>query len=194
LALNHSPARALCGQEPDQQRLSKVKAFFSGMAMAATAGLLLGGMMKPNLVQGDRPIGPQIFTGWSAARSTGPFDDGRSWAAYGGQVPDYVTGTDWNKAATYAPMDVAYDPAETPDYYQEAAADAPSYPKPTYQEPPREPPTYPSVSGGMAYAADRAGKDAVDRTTVPPPSPTPPVDIEDEAPPEATGDTTPIHS
>src|SRR3954462_3122669 len=118
--------------------------------MAATAGLLLGGAMKPNLRGDDRPEGPQMFLGWSATRSTGPFDDGGAWAAYQGRTPDYVVGTDWSKAPVVV-SDVAYEPAPSVDYYAQAANERTRYPQPTYVEPPREPPAFPSMSGGKAY-------------------------------------------
>lgn len=162
-----------------------MKALYSGIGMACVAGLLMGAAMKPNLDAGDRPAGPQIFTGWSAARSTGPFDDSAGFAAYRGQTPDYVVGTDWKKAA-FATQ-VAYEPAPAPDYYKQAAIEAPVYPTVRYLEPPREAPVYPSVSGGAAASADQHGKDAnaVHETT-----PSPGAQFDEEAPPEATGDTT----
>jgi hypothetical protein len=152
--------------------------------MAVVAGLLMGAAMKPNLNAGDRPQGPQMFAGWSGTRSTGPFDDSVGFAAYHGQTPDYVIGTDWTKAAYAQP--VAYEPEPTPDYYKQAAAEAPTYPAVKYQEPPREAPVYPSISGGVAASADQHAKDATDtHETTPSPGP----QFDEEAPPEATGDT-----
>lgn len=152
--------------------------------MAAVAGLLMGAAMKPNLAAGDRPEGPQMFAGWSGTRSTGPFDDSVGFAAYRGQTPDYVLGTDWNKPVVATPVD--YDPAPAPDYYKQASAEAPSYPAAKYQEPPREAPVFPSVSGGVAASADQHGKDAVDvHETTPSPGP----QFDEDAAPEATGDT-----
>src|SRR5687767_11524241 len=89
-------ARCRSGTRPSKAEII-VKSLFSGMALAAVAGLLTGGAMKPNLGTDDRPAGPQMFAGWSGTRSTGPFDDGMTFASYNGQIPDYVLGTDWQK-------------------------------------------------------------------------------------------------
>lgn len=164
-----------------------VKALFSGIGMAAVAGLLVGGAMKPDLGMGDRPEGPQIFAGWSGVRSTGPFDPGMTFADYQGQIPDYVIGSDW-KAMTAGhgwKDDIAYEPAPTPNYYEQARAEPEPYPT-RWEEPPRKEPLYPSMSGGVAY-------DASARVAEAPPAPPPSeqVDLDEEAPPEATGDTSP---
>jgi hypothetical protein len=164
-----------------------VKALFTGVGMAAMAGLLLGGAMKPNLRGDDRPEGPQIFTGWSGVRSTGPFDPGMSFADYQGQIPDYVIGTDWKTVAAYAWQDdLAYEPEPPRDYYAEARAEPVEYAA-RWQEPPRAEPIYPSLSGGVAYHASARVAEAPS----PPPPPSELAEIDDEAPPEATGDTTP---
>jgi hypothetical protein len=163
-----------------------VRALFTGVATAAIAGLLLGGMMKPNLRGDERPQGPQIFTGWSGERSTGPFDPGMTFADYQGRVPDYVIGTDWQAFAWQD--EVAYEPAPTRDFYEETAAEAPrAYAEMRLEEPPRNEPLYPSISGGVAYdvnaraaAAPAPRSDAAEHA-----------DLDEEAPPEATGDTSP---
>jgi hypothetical protein len=163
-----------------------VKALFSGVGMAAVAGLLMGAAMRPELNVGDRPEGPQMFAGWSGTRSTGPFDDSVGFAAYHGQTPDYVLGTDWTKPAS--PVQAAYEPEPAPDYYKQAAAEAPTYPQVKYQEPPREAPVYPSISGG-APSVEQHAKDAVDAHET---TPSPGATFDEEAPPEATGDTSRI--
>jgi hypothetical protein len=124
------------------------------MAVAAVTGLMLGGAMKPNLGNDDRPAGPQMFAGWSGTRSTGPFDDGMTLANYNGQVPDYVLGTDWQKVAAWPQQDeqVAYEPP------MEIAAVEPEaqpvvFTSSAFDEPPPEPVTYPSMSGGAVYGA-----------------------------------------
>jgi hypothetical protein len=165
-----------------------VKSLFSGIAMASVAGLLLGGAMKPDLGYGDRPEGPQLFAGWSGVRGeTGPFDDGASWAAYGGQIPDYVVGTDWRTASTWPKDLVAYEPQDPPNYYEKALAERPQHPVARYEDEPREEPVYPSMKGGAAYAEGQA-RDAAARDQAPPPPP----EFDVDAPPEATGDTRPI--
>lgn len=163
-----------------------MKTLLAGVGMAAAAGLLLGGAMKPNLGGDERPEGPQIFAGWSGVRSTGPFDPGPGFASYQGQVPDYVIGTDW-KADAYAFTDeVAYEPPPPADEAPDApyAEDLPQVEP--YQEPPRTEPLYPSLAGGARYASDRAP------AALPPPPPRmATANIDSEAPPEATGDTRP---
>jgi hypothetical protein len=63
--------------------------------VALAGGLLLGAALKPDLASEERPIGPQIFIGWSAARATPPPAEAEpEAAAYSGPVPDYVYGTD----------------------------------------------------------------------------------------------------
>ena len=125
--------------------------FLSGAAVALTAGVLLGGAMQPHLDRDDgRPAGPQMFAAWDG-RSTGPFDPGDAnvmLAAYHGNPPDYVLGTDWKKAmawpdekaAVSAPREAAPEPAPPVE-------PPPVLARVTYQEPP--PPThdYPSMGG-----------------------------------------------
>lgn len=75
-----------------------MKLFLSGAALSLAAGALLGGAMRPNLDARDaRPAGPQMVAGWESGQSTGPFDPGVTLAAYSGQLPDYVLGTDWKR-------------------------------------------------------------------------------------------------
>jgi hypothetical protein len=163
-----------------------VRALFTGVATAAMAGLLLGGMMKPNLGGDDRPEGPQIFAGWSGVRSTGPFDPGMTFADYQGKVPDYVVGTDWQ---AYAWKDeIAYDPAPVRDDYDNTPPEAPrEYAQMRWQEPARVEPLYPSVSGGVAYDVNARVAEA----PAPPAPAAEHADIDEEAPPEASGDTSP---
>mgnify|MGYP001627500491 CR=1 FL=1 len=160
-----------------------LKTLFAGVGVAAVSGLLLGGAMQPDLRGDERPEGPQIFAGWSGARSTGPFDDGLTLAYYEGQIPDYVVGTDWKQTIAWQePPEIveaqadhsAFDEPEAAPEAEAYAADA------SWQEPPPEPPAYPSLSGGVAYGVDL------------PPPPPPPADFDPEAMPEATGDTTVI--
>lgn len=168
-------------------KATHVKALFTGVGMAAMAGILLGGAMKPDLRGDDRPEGPQVFAGWSGVRSTGPFDPGTSFASYGGQVPDYVVGTDWKAVSFQWKDDAAYEPAPIRDYYDEARAEPLPAVEP-YREPTRIEPLYPSLNGGAAsYASDRVP----DHAALPPQPPEQTVNLDEEAPPEATGDTRP---
>lgn len=158
--------------------------------MAVMAGILMGGAMKPDLGGDERPQGPQLFAGWSGVRSTGPFDDGLGFARYQGDVPDYVIGTDWRLAYAAPMQEIAYEPRQTPDYYEQAVAERPKYQVQPSQEAPAEEPLYPSMKGGATYAGDHA-RDAAERAPAPREQPQPKFD--EDAPPEATGDTTRVH-
>jgi hypothetical protein len=132
-----------------------VKALGIGAGMALVAGLLMGAVAKPDLGWDDRPAGPQILAGWGGGRSTGPFDDGASFASYKGQIPDYVLGTDWKRALNPPAMTAEPSP-EARETRMAAAEEPPDLPltHAAYDEPPRAPPTYPSLQGGQTYGAD----------------------------------------
>jgi hypothetical protein len=152
LALNQSRRGALIPRMGT--RITKAKSFWVGAGLAAVAGLLMGAVARPDLRADDRPEGPQILTVAGGARSTGPFDDGQSFASYRGQVPDYVLGTDWKKAtaAPSAQMAEAPPPAKLAEVddppnlplthaaYDDAASHAS--------------PIYPSMRGGAPHGAD----------------------------------------
>lgn len=157
-----------------------LRSLYAGAAVACVSGLLMGAAMKPTLNVGDRPEGPQMFAGWSGARSTGPFDDGATFAGYQGQVPDYVVGTDWKR-------EIAWQEAEAadPEPRDVAANEAPPEHAPlrpaVFEEPAREAPVYPSMAGGMAYGTAAPAP--------PPPEAAATATFDADAPPEATGDT-----
>ena len=145
---------------------SDLKALLIGGGMALAAGMTMGFSMQPQLGIGEeRPQGPQQFTVGSAARSTGPFDPGTGYS-YSGQMPDYVIGTDWKKAASYAS-----DPAPPrPDReemklarYEEPAAVSHE----TLPEAKPAPVSYPSLSGGERYGTEPAAPTAQDEETPP---------------------------
>jgi hypothetical protein len=157
----------------------------SGVGIAAVAGLLLGGAMKPDLRAEERPEGPQIIAGWSGARSTGPFDDGMTLTYWQGETPDYVVGTDWRQAMAWqeSPEIIESEPWDESAF--DAAEPAPEparYAMATWEEPAAPAPNYPSMDGGVAYGADRV--------EAPPPVSAPEFDA--DVMPEATGDTTPL--
>lgn len=164
-----------------------MKSLFAGVAIAAMTGLLLGGAMRPNLAGDERPAGPQMFAGWSGVRSTGPFDPGKSFSGYQGPLPDYVVGTDWKSAAVALGDEVEYQPAEPPNYYANARAEPVEYARNSSEEPARAEPIYPSMSGGVRYDASTQAPHADAPQQKAPPA----ANIDDEAPPEATGDTSP---
>jgi len=158
--------------------------------MALAAGLLMGAAMKPDLEADNRPAGPQVIAEGPAAGSTGPFDDRtQAYAAYRGEIPDYVLGTDWKRQLD-APLPVAYaDAGSAVDYYESPLAEEERPVAETgtatpavYPAPPEPHGGYPSLNGAAAYSDDsRAEKTPVVRA----------VEVADDAPPEATGDTTP---
>jgi hypothetical protein len=155
----------------------------SGVGLAAVAGLLLGGAMRPDLRGDERPEGPQIFAGWSGVRSTGPFDDGMTIAYADGQLPNYLVGSDWKQSVAWrdAPQVI-----EAPPHDYSAFDDAEPEPEPVdyamngWQESAVAPAPYPSMAGGVAYGVERS------------PEPPPPPAFDDEVAPEATGDTSPV--
>lgn len=165
-----------------------MRTLYAGAGLALAAGVLLGGAMRPQLVGDDRPAGPQIFAGWSGERSTGPFDDGGlAFASYSGEIPEYVMGTDWRRMVAQ-PVVMAEPVYAEEDYYEPPAYD--DLPEPEAQpaiyvaEAPSRV-AYPSLDGGAAYddlsRAERTPTARPEITTG---------DIDPEAPPEATGDTT----
>jgi len=145
-----------------------VKTAYAGAGLALMAGLLMGAAMKPELGADDRPAGPQIVAGSAGARAAGPFeDDAPTFAAYSGKIPDYVLGSDWTRlAAAPAVAPPARGEVEAPAPTEDAEAPAP-----------------------LAHDAEFHATPAVATERV---AYNPPADaIEDEAPPEATGDTSP---
>lgn len=125
--------------------------------------------MRPQLIFDGRPMGPQMFADGGGTRSTGPFDLRDAYAAYGGKLPTYVTGTDYAQAAYVEEAPIAEEPqqvAHNAHNNVEAPAQV-TLARAAYDEPPTPIIVYPSVTGGTAY----------DRET--PPAPTP---SEDEAP------------
>jgi hypothetical protein len=140
-----------------------LKTLFSGVAVAAAVGLLMGGVMQPDLRGSEEAEGPQILLAGGGPRSeTG---GGSTYlAAYQGKVPDYVVGTDWTKPAAPAVYPEIPLEAETVVYTSEADLDPPArVPAPLADEP-RPPTEYASTRGGWAYEAN---------LPAPPPPPAP---------------------
>lgn len=150
-----------------------VKILLAGTAVALTAGVMLGGAMRPELAVGDRPGGPQMFANWSGTRSTGPFDPGTTFVSYPSSAPDYLLGTDskrrmaWpdEQAATSQPA-TAVEP-EAPAVA--APAQAPTVlTRAVYDEPAPATGGYPSLGGAShAAAAASSAQPAPDDTTLP---------------------------
>ena len=169
-----------------------MRTLYAGAGLALTTGLLMGAAMRPDLGAFDRPRGPQVISQAPSAGPTGPFDDRLAYAGYAGEIPDYVLGTDWKKLVA-APLDVQ---ASTPDpgyaeddggYYESplandaAFADVGAYTPAVYRAPVETPVSYPSLDGGAAYEdVSRAEKTPLVVAS----------EVDEDAPPEATGDTT----
>jgi hypothetical protein len=127
----------------------------SGAGVALAMGLLLGGFMHPDLAGDDRPNGPQIILGEAAQRSTGPFDPRPELAAYPGQVPDYVLGTDWKRAADWPPSPAAVALPAPRVARDDEAPPRPVLARAAYEDdaPPPRRRGYPSLGGDLPTRA-----------------------------------------
>ncbi|MDB5425773.1 MAG: hypothetical protein JWQ29_3189 [Phenylobacterium sp.] len=128
-------------------------AILSGAALAAVAGLMLGGAMRPQLAFDGRPMGPQMFANGGGPRSTGPFDPGGSYAAYGAELPTYVIGTDYAQQAYVGAPPIAEERRQIARNDVEPPEPAPLA-RPAYDEPPLPEIVYPSIAGGRSYGED----------------------------------------
>ena len=133
----------------------------SGAALAAVLGIMLGGAMQPQLALGDRPMGPQMFATGGGHRSTGPFDSDASYTSAGVELPSYVVGTDYAKAA-YAEAPPIAQPRRQVARNDATAEEPVAMTRAAYDAPAPIEVVYPSVAGGSAYDAE-----------TPPPPPTP---------------------
>jgi hypothetical protein len=98
----------------------------SGAGLALAAGLLLGGAMKPDLLNDDLARGPQQLAALSGVRAAPPVELGAAMAAYGTRLPTYVLGPDAARLAA-EPQAAAPDPMEAspaPEPASEVAAPA----------------------------------------------------------------------
>lgn len=99
---------------------------FAGAAAVATAGLLLGVAMRPDLDAAPRE-GAQVQIPAGGPREAYAADD-PGLAAYHGRVPDYVIGADWTRPppAEY-PAEPMPEPSEAADAPEDdRSADPPS--------------------------------------------------------------------
>ena len=138
----------------------ELKTLVQGVAGVAACGLLMGAAMQPNL-DGHPVEGPQIQLPGGGARGDGPVAD-PTVAAYPGQPPEYVIGTDWTR-----PRPVRYAAAEPPaddtDIVVLAADDDPPAPVATraaWRDEQRGPVVYPSQTGNAYYEANLPGPPA----------------------------------
>lgn len=145
----------------------RVIVLFAGVAAAVVSGAMLGGAMRPALVT-DRPEGPQMFATWAGDRSTGPFDPGTTFVAYGPNAPDYVMGADWKKRMAWPDEPAAAAPSARDDVAdddtrvsQDASLDAaPIVVRAAYEDAPAPAHDYPSLGGAAASAEPPPAADA----------------------------------
>lgn len=143
---------------------------FYGMAIATVAGLVIGGASKPDIREMTDLDGPQLLSGQSGERLGPGFRQTASWTSYGGQVPDYVIGTDWIQSAY--PVEVAQAEPE-PEPTPVAKEDAPVRWTPAkYESEPAPPPSYPSMGGDILAGLETARPPPAPQET--PDEPTPP--------------------
>jgi hypothetical protein len=167
-----------------------VRTLYVGAGLALAGGLLLGTALRPQLDAANPPEDPQAYAGWPAAQTPTPFDDAVTYAGYANQTPDYVVGADALKmlaaADTPPPEDQAYDDApvrEAPLEPQRAVTHEPTTPAEGAAG--AEHAAYPAQA--PPTAGDAAHDAAAQASAEPAPQALPVQD--DEATPEATGDT-----
>ena len=134
----------------------RIETFLIGLAVAASAGLLMGAALKPDLGGEHAGRAPQILIPFGGARiEQAAVEPGL--AAYHGDIPTWVLGTDSLPPPEPQVTVAAYETPEmaeaAPSLYQAAAAQPPPG---EWTEPPRRAPRYPSLDGGVAYGADLA--------------------------------------
>lgn len=134
-----------------------LKTLFSGVAVAAVSGLLMGGALYPDLDQ-DKVEGPQILMTGGGPRGEPMLSDAGV-GGYAGRVPDYVVGTDSLKPPQYQVL--AYQDraepqqADTGETGDVMAYEAPIQAQPaSWRDEPRDAPRYPSQAGNVAYETD----------------------------------------
>ncbi len=133
-----------------------LKTLVQGASAVVLCGLLMGGVMHPDLYKGDRPLGPQMLMGGAARGASYAADPGVG--VYAGATPEYVIGTDWTRPKT--PQYVQYADAptgDTGDVMAYAADDTSTQPEVTraaWRDEPREPTAYPSQRGNVYYEAN----------------------------------------
>lgn len=120
-----------------------------GVAIATVAGLILGGVSKPDIREMSDLDGPQLVSGQAGQRLGPGSQQTASWTSYGGQVPDYVIGTDW--AHPDHPVEMAQaEPEVEPEPARVIHEDPPVRLAPAKYEPePLPPPSYPSMGGDI---------------------------------------------
>ncbi len=142
-----------------------LRQLFLGLPAVVLVGLAAGAVAHPTLNLGEIG-GPQLQAGTSGVRSP-PAAGIVSWAAYGPDVPEYVTGTDWTRPpADDDALDARIEAIDDAPVMAWAADDhaADAYEPAAAPETALQPVSYPSTDGGAVYEQDL------------PPPPEPPMD------------------
>ncbi len=135
---------------------------FYGMAIATVAGLVIGGVSKPDIREFTELEGPQLLSGTSGVRLDPGIRQNATWTSYGGQVPDYVIGTDWTQPAYPVEMAEA-EPEPEPQPARVVDEGPPVRMAPVkYVSEVAPAPSYPSMGGDIL-----AGLQAADRSPTP---------------------------
>jgi hypothetical protein len=127
-----------------------------GMAIATVAGLILGGVSKPDIREMSDLDGPQLVAGQAGERLGPGSAQTASWTSYGGQVPDYVIGTDW--ILPDQPVEMAQIEPEPEPEPARIVHDAPPVrlAPAKYESEPAAPPSYPSMGGDILAGIETA--------------------------------------
>ena len=94
-----------------------MKTLYAGAGLALISGLLLGGVMKPELALDAPPAAPQSVRDGPSPQPAEPPGQDANLANYHGKLPDYVLGTDWLKATQISAAPTPPEPAPV-DYYE----------------------------------------------------------------------------
>jgi hypothetical protein len=100
-----------------------------------------------------------MFADGGGRRATGPFDMRDAYAAYGGKLPTYVTGTDYLEAAYVDEPAAAEEPLAVAREDAETTAPAPVA-QAAYEGVRAPLVVYPSEAGGAAYRAEKPASQA----------------------------------
>jgi hypothetical protein len=134
----------------------RIRTFVIGLATAASSGLLMGAALKPDLGGDHAGRAPQILIPFGGPRIAQAAVE-RGLAAYDGEVPTWVLGTDSLPPPEPQVTAAAYEEPETAEASPQVfEAAAPQPPPRRWAESPHRAPRYPSIDGGVAYGGDIA--------------------------------------
>lgn len=128
-----------------------MKALFLGLSVATVMGLSAGGAMKPALT--DFRGGPQALAPISGPRAQRVFNAAANWTSYGGDIPDYMIGTDWI-APDMSMAAAAMGPEPAPPKPEDAAPAPTIAPAVAKADEPPPPTRYPSMGGDILAGMD----------------------------------------